>query len=199
MKNGIESFLYDAGESALNAERKSAEIAKDCLKALNSFPMEGNRKEVSLRNSVEEMLAVHLWIIAGVCHGRSAFNFEPVEEPLPDIYALKPWKCGFFVKEALLYVIKNTTLHLESFEALFQLIVECKSAIKESYDSGAVAYPQGEELQKKAIQTAKDYLAYSSEVEIPNRGFRNILEKWMKDSDPQIAEFAEKIKLQFCT
>lgn len=179
--------------SALSILEQSIGQVVECAKILD----DPSSQVRDFRGFVEHLMAVHLRVIAGVCYGRSTFDYKVVEDPLIRVYAQQPWKYGLFVREALYEVVTNTTLHPASFMALLELIPQCKEAIKEAKERGAVAAPQEEELLRKCKEAAVRYLQFSSAKEVGDRGFDTILDSWIGRNDLEIAELAKKIKEDF--
>lgn len=145
----------------------------------------------------DEIAAGHLRIVAGCCSARCALDYRTQDE-LQKLYELRPWERNLFVKEALCEIIARTTLDPASFEALLQLLPACKREIDEAKQRGAIAFPQAEVLLKRAKQLAWDYLYCTSEVEIRDRGFREILDRWIACEDPEISDLVQTIKDRFC-
>ncbi len=191
VKNETQDF-QDVYNSALSILEQAIQAVIKCAGILNS---PANK---DIRGFTEHFMAAHLRVIAGVCYGRSSFDYEVVEEPLIRIYELEPWQYGLFVRKALLEVITSTTLHSPSFEALLQLIPRCKEEIQQSKERGAVAAPQEETLLRKCKEAAWDYLYFSSKTEVGDRGFCEILDRWMKHDDPEIRELVSRIEVNFC-
>lgn len=175
---------------AMSIEEQAIEASKTCVQLIEATD------DRHLRALTEEMLAAHMYVVAGVGSCRSTVNYV-TENPLYRLYELEPWKYRLKVCEALLAVVTNTTLHPASFEALLQIIPRCKEEIEESKKRGAIAYPQGETLLRQAKEAAWRYLYCSAEVEIPKRGFREILDRWIGHDDPEVSDLAQRIKDEF--
>lgn len=177
---------------AIHIEEQAIESATKCVRALLEAP-----PRASYTGLIREMLATHLFVIAGVLHGRSTMDFARVEDPLGQIYALEPWKFGLKVREALFEIVTNTTLHPPSFVALLELITPCQAEILESQRRGARAFPQEEQLLARTMEAAFNYLHFTSEAEVRDRGFRDILESWQNHANPDIRELIARIQDDF--
>lgn len=189
----LQEQFQKISDSALSILEQSIGQVVECAKILD----DPSSQVRDFRGFIEHLMAVHLRVIAGVCYGRSTFDYKVVEDPLIRVYALTPWKYGLFVREALYEVITNTTLHPASFMVLFELIPQCKKAIKEAKERGAIAAPQEEMLLRKCVEAAWRYLHFSSAQEVGDRGFDTIVDCWIKHEDSEIAELAKKIKEDF--
>jgi len=191
----LQNRFQEIADCALSILEQSIQAVIKCSEILASES--SNVRD--FRGFIEHLMAVHLRVIAGVCYGRSTFDYKVVEDPLMRIYELKPWQHNLFVREAIYEVIVNTTLHPPSFEALLELTVQCKEEIRLSKERGAIAFPQGEKLLVRCKELAWNYLHFSSEGEVGDRGFCDILDRWMQHEDAEIRELAAIIKIDFCS
>lgn len=140
-------------------------------------------------SSTEMGLCAFIRGLAGLHETRGDFlQYDECDAATEQVYALRPWEKGhwngLFLREAFFELAKNTTLHPPSFECLLYLIVRSEEEVRQAKEErGSIAAPQEEELLRRTIKEAAEYLRYTSYRELTGNDrrrevFRKILDRW---------------------